>query len=64
MNENAVKIRFMECNMMGQPYNLYFKLHIPNTYIKSLNSRICNNLENFVNAKRPITKSFARLVLE
>lgn len=54
-----VKSDLWSVKWQENPIILYSKLHIPNTYIKSLNLRTWSNSENFANAKQPITKSFA-----
>lgn len=47
MNENAVKIRFMECNMMGQPYKFVLQTTHPQYLYQVLEFKAMEQFRKF-----------------
>ena len=52
MNENASKIRFMECKMAGQPYKFVLQTTHPQYLYQVLEFKDMEQFRKFSNAKR------------
>lgn len=58
MNENAVKIRFMECKMAGQPYKFVLQTTYPQYFYQVLEFKDMEQFRQFTQSDVPKNELF------